>query len=103
MRQHLHNERNLGHRHVYYNSDHDRVRLGGAPSISDVEYMVAKAVQCSELGESEAAWNCYVHAPLLMQAEKLSCRRQRVTTMNMYVDHQYSTPRGTLVLALFAS
>ncbi|KAK6400602.1 hypothetical protein LTR81_024150 [Elasticomyces elasticus] len=68
---------------IFFAPSSARDKLGGAPTLAEVDRITSRASQCREYKEHEAAWNTFVHGPLLDLAQYTSVFRQRVDVANI--------------------
>ncbi|KAK3619213.1 hypothetical protein LTR56_024173 [Elasticomyces elasticus] len=68
---------------IFFAPSSARDKLGGSPTLAEVDRITSRASQCREYKEHEAAWNTFVHGPLLDLAQYTSVFRQRVDIANI--------------------
>ncbi|KAK4913674.1 hypothetical protein LTR49_018008 [Elasticomyces elasticus] len=77
------NRRTIRRSDIFFASSSARDKLGGAPTLAEVDRITSRASQCREYKEHEAAWNTFVHGPLLDLAQYTSVYRQRIDVANI--------------------
>ncbi|KAK1041368.1 hypothetical protein LTR12_016196 [Friedmanniomyces endolithicus] len=68
---------------VVYKSDSHRTTLGGDVTSRDVSCICLQAQGCQQRSEIEAAWNSYIHCPILSLVRRLSCHGSSIGSTNV--------------------
>jgi hypothetical protein len=68
---------------VFYAPSNPRAQLGSSPTIAEIDRIIRKANEFEGTTDSEAAWNCFVHGPILALAEDYSTHSSHVSVKNV--------------------